>query len=257
MLLQRDPQAVPVVGPAEEHRVLARVGDPVPQRQARADPAGAAQRGQAAPAQPQAEHVGEALAGVQSQVQANPQVPGPVAGQVAGGQERPGERGGEDDEDDQGDGVLGDHEGSPLRADRTALRRAVRAAPGFRSAAGARAALMAATRSSGMAARGPCRSVTSERNRAVLVAFRGTVPLPAGRSGAGRAGGAAAGGDRAFLQDPGAEPGQGGGRGQGQAQQPQDQPAEDGQRGGRLVGQAARCWWRVRTTAMRVSLARA
>ena len=106
VLFQRDPQPVPVVGPAEEHRVLARVGDPVPQRQARADPAGAAQRGQAAPAQPQAEDVGEALAGVQPQVQPDPQVPGAVAGQVAGGQERPRERGGQDDQDGQGDGVL-------------------------------------------------------------------------------------------------------------------------------------------------------
>src|SRR5271165_7552289 len=62
------------------------------------------------------------------------------------------------------------------RAARTALRRAARAAPGFRSAAGARAALIAATRSRGMEARDPCRSVTKDRNRSVLVAFRGTVP---------------------------------------------------------------------------------
>ena len=52
----------------------------------------------------------------------------------------------------------------------------------------------------------------------------------------GGAGGAAAGGDRALLEHPGAEPGQGGDRGQGQAQQPQDQAAEDGQRGGRVAG---------------------
>ena len=118
------------------------------------------------------------------------------------------------------------------------MRRAVRAAPVFRPAAGARAALIAATRSSGMEARGPCRSVTRERNRAVLVAFRGTVPPPVARPGRGRRrGGAAAGGDRAFLEHPGAEPGQGGGGRQGQAQQPQDQAAEDGQRGGRLGGQ--------------------
>ena len=90
-----------------------------------------------------------------------------------------------------------------------------------------------------MEARGPCRSVARSRNRAVLVAFRGTVPLARpGRVGAaGPGGGAAAGGDRAFLQHPGAEPGQGGGRGQGQAQQPQGQAAEDGQRGGRVGGQ--------------------
>ena len=143
VLLERDPQAVPVVRPAQEHRVLVRSGDPVPQREQSADPAGAAQRGQPAPAQPQAEQVGEALARVQPQVQPDAQVPGPVAGQVPGGQERPRERGSEQDYDEQGDGVFGDHRGSPLRAARTALRRAARAAPVFRPAAGARAALIA------------------------------------------------------------------------------------------------------------------
>ena len=205
--------------------------------------------------------MGEAFAGVQPQVQPDAQVPGAVAGQVAGGQERPGERGGQDDEDDQGDGVLEHHEGSPLRAARTALRRAARAAPGFRSAAGARAALIAATRSRGMAASGPFRSVTKERKRAVLVAFRGTVPSPrpAGPQRTAGWGGRRGGrGDRAFLQHPGAEPGQGGGRGQGQAQQPQDQAAEDGQRGGLLGGRArCRAGGAGRTTPMRVSLARA
>src|SRR6266566_106625 len=48
--------------------------------------------------------------------------------------------------------------------------------------------------------------------------------------------GPAAGGDRALVEHPGAEPGQGGGGGQGQAEQPQEQAAEDGQRGGRLRG---------------------
>ena len=89
VLFERDAQAVPVVRPAEEHRVLARVQEPVAQRQDRADPAGAAQRREAAPAQPQAEGVGEAFAGVQPQVQPDPQVAGAVAGQVPGGQERP------------------------------------------------------------------------------------------------------------------------------------------------------------------------
>ena len=181
--------------------------------------------------------MGEALARVQPQVQPDPQVPGPVAGQVPGGQERPREHRGQDDQDGQGDDVLEHHEGSPLRADRTALRRAARAAPGFRPTTGARAALIGATRSSGMEARGPCRSATRERNRPVLVAFRGTVPPPGpGRAPADRRG-AAAGGDRAFLEHPGAEPGQGRDRRQGQAQQPQDQAAEDGQRGGRVGGQ--------------------
>ena len=93
VLFQRDVEPVPVVGAAEEHRLLTRVDDPVAQREGRADPAGAAQGGEAAPAQPQAEEVGEALAGVQPQVQPDPQVAGAVAGQVAGGQERPrGER---------------------------------------------------------------------------------------------------------------------------------------------------------------------
>ena len=139
VLFQRDPQPVPVVGAAEEHRVLARVQDPVAQREGGADPGRPAQRGQAAPAQPQAEDVGEALAGVQPQVQPDPQVAGAVAGQVAGGQERPrGERR-HDEHDGQGDGVLEHHRGSPFRAARTALRRAVRAAPGCRPAWGARA----------------------------------------------------------------------------------------------------------------------
>ena len=47
--------------------------------------------------------------------------------------------------------------------------------------------------------------------------------------------GAAAGGDRALLEHPGAEAGQGGGG--GQAQQPQEQAAEDDQRVGRVGGQ--------------------
>ena len=62
-----------------------------PVRQANADRSRAAWRsgsqpqdGEAAPAQPQAEDVGEALAGVQPQVQTDPQVAGAVAGQVAG-----------------------------------------------------------------------------------------------------------------------------------------------------------------------------
>ena len=106
------------------------------------------------------------------------------------------------------------------------MRRAVRAAPGFRSSWSARAALIPATRLSGTWARDPCRSVTRSRNRAVLVAF-----LECG------AGAAAAGGDRALGQDPGAEPGQGAGGGQGQAEQPQEQAAEEGQRGGGVAGQ--------------------
>ena len=134
---------------------------------------------------------GEAFARVQPQVQADPQVAGAVAGQVPGGQERPrGERG-QDEQDGQGDGVLEDHRGSPLRADRTARRRAVRAAPALRSAWGARPALIPATRARGIEARDPCRSVTRSRNRAVLVAFRGPLPSPgpAGRERAPGPGG--------------------------------------------------------------------
>src|ERR1039457_1266279 len=63
VLLQRDLEPVPVVGPAEEHRVRAGVQEPVPQREGAADPARAAQGGQAAPAQPQADDGGEAFAG--------------------------------------------------------------------------------------------------------------------------------------------------------------------------------------------------
>jgi hypothetical protein len=60
VLLQRHMEAVPVVGPAQKHRVLPGVQEPASQRQVRADPAGAAQGSQAAPAQVQAEQVGEA-----------------------------------------------------------------------------------------------------------------------------------------------------------------------------------------------------
>ena len=212
--------------------MLAGVDDPVAQRERGADPGRAAQRGEAAPAQVQADDVGEALAGVQPQVQADAQVAGAVAGQVPGRQERPrGERR-HDEHDGQDDGELDDHRGSPLRAARTALRRAVRAAPTFRSSWGARSALIPATRCSGIEASDPCRSVTRSRNRAVLVAFRGC-----GAGGRPEPGGAAAGGDRALGEHPGAEPGHGGGGRQGQAQQPQDQAAEDGQRGGRVGGQ--------------------
>ena len=241
VLLQRDAQPVPVVGAAEEDRVLARVQDPVAQREGGADPGRAAQDGQPAPPQPQADDGGEALAGVQPQVQPDPQVAGAVAGQVPGGQERPGEGRGQDEQDGQGDGVREDHRGSPLRADRTALRRAVRAAPVFRSSLG------------GQVGADPGDAVQGDRGgRAMpfghqiqepgglgrLPRVRPPPPARAGGSGRrGRAGGAAAGGDRAFLEHPGAEPGQRGGGGQGQAEQPQDQAAEDGQRGGRVRGQ--------------------
>jgi hypothetical protein len=42
VLLQRDPQRVPVVGPAQEHRVRGRVEDPVAEREGGADPGRAA-----------------------------------------------------------------------------------------------------------------------------------------------------------------------------------------------------------------------
>jgi hypothetical protein len=64
MLLQRNTQTVPVMGTAQEHSVLARIQETVEQRKRRTDPPGAAKRRQAAPAQPQAEKVGEALARV-------------------------------------------------------------------------------------------------------------------------------------------------------------------------------------------------
>jgi hypothetical protein len=119
-----------------------------------------------------------------------------VAGQVPGGQERPrGERG-HDEHDGQGNGELDDHRGSPFRAARTALRRAARAAPGFRSSWGARLALIPATRLSGSWARDQCRSVTRSRNRAVLVAFRGCV------TGAGRRPGATGHSARTQARNP-------------------------------------------------------
>src|SRR5438067_1495986 len=136
---------MPVVGPAEEDRVLAWIQQAVPPGQGWADLAGAAQDREAGPAQPQAEQVSEAFAGVQPQVQPDAEVAGAVAGQVAGGQERPGGERCHDEHDGQEDGELDDHRGPPLRAARTALRRAVRAAPLFRSSWGARSALIPAT----------------------------------------------------------------------------------------------------------------
>ena len=73
---------------------------------------------------------------VQPQVQPDAQVAGAVSGQVAGGQECPRGEARGDEQDGQEDGEFDDHRCAPLRAARTALRRAVRAAPGFRSSWG-------------------------------------------------------------------------------------------------------------------------
>ena len=69
MLLQRNPQAVAIVGPAKEHRMRVRLEEPQPEGKGAADPAGAAQHRQAAPVQPQTEDRGEAFAGMEPQVQ--------------------------------------------------------------------------------------------------------------------------------------------------------------------------------------------
>ena len=144
---------------------------------------------------------------------------------------------GQDDQDGQGDDVLEDHEGSPLRADRTALRRAARAAPGFRPTDGGQGG---ADRGDAIQRDGGERPVPfGDQGKEPGRSWSPSAgPSPArARPGPGRWRGAAAGGDRAFLEHPGAEPGQGRDRRQGQAQQPQDQAAEDGQRGGRVGGQ--------------------
>ena len=150
---------------------------------------------------------------------------------------------GQDQQDGQGDGVLGDHRGSPLRAARTALRRAVRAAPVFRPACWGQggADLRDAIKGNGGERAGPFGDQIKEPGGlGRLPRDRLPALARAGRSRRrGGARGAAAGGDRAFLEDPGAEPGQGGGGGQGQAQQPQDQPADHGQRGGLLASDGA------------------
>ena len=99
VLFQRDPQAVPVVGPAEEHRMRVRVEEPQPEGKGATDPAGAAQRCEAAPVQPQAEDRGEAFAGVQPQVQPESQGSGAVTRQVPCGQERPGNERGHGEQD--------------------------------------------------------------------------------------------------------------------------------------------------------------
>src|SRR5882757_840671 len=100
---------MPVVGLAEEDRVLAWVQQAVAPWQGGAELAGA------------------------------------VAGQVTGGQECPRGEARDDEQDGQKDGEFDDHRWAPLRAARTALRRAVRAAPVFRSSWGARAALIPAS----------------------------------------------------------------------------------------------------------------
>ena len=260
VLFQRDPQPVPVVGPAEEDGVLAGVGDPVPQRQRGADPAGAAQGGQAAPAQPQAEDVGEAFAGVQPQVQPDAQVPGAVAGQVAGGQERPRERGGEQDHHEQGDGVLGDHEGSPLRADRTALRRAARAAPVFRSAAGARAALIRGDAIQGNGGEWPVPFGDQRKEPGGLGRLPRDRPPRPGRAGPEPAAGWRGGRGRPGIPRaprrgtrPGWKPEPGAGAA---ATRPRRRRSPAGWPFQRRCA-AVSCWWRVRTTVIRVSLARA
>src|SRR4029077_20330640 len=107
------------------------------------------------------------------QVQADADVAGAGAGQGGDGQGCPHGEACDDEQDGQEDGEFDDHRESPFLAARTALRRAVRAAPVFRSSWGARSALISATRLSWIEARGPCRSVTRSRNRAVLVAFLG------------------------------------------------------------------------------------
>ena len=217
------------LGAAQEHRVLAGVDQPVAQREGRADPGRAAQGSQAAPAQVQADDVGEALAGVQPQVQADAQVAGAVAGQVPGGQERPRRERGHDEHDREHDGELDHHRWSPFRAARTALRRAVAGGTGVQVDLGCQV-------------RGdPGDAVERDRGERPMPfghqdqeAGRLARPRDPGRVRRGRRPGpgglAAAGGDRALLQDPGAEPGQGGDGRQDQAQQPQDQPAGHGQR---------------------------
>ena len=146
-----------------------------------------------------------------------------LPGRYRAGRNAHAERGGDQEHDGQDDRVLDDHRGSPFWAASTARRSAVRADPAFRPTWGASAAEICATAPSGMAASGPCRSVTRARNRAVFVSPRGRSPAARtaaglgrgdGRGGRGQAGGAAAGGDRAFLEHPGAEPGQRGRRGQ-------------------------------------------
>src|SRR5580693_3376347 len=243
--------------------MLAGVQDPVAQRKRGTDPGRAAQGRQPTPAQPEAEQVGEALARMQPQVQPDPDVTGSVAGQVPGRDERPGEDGGQDQDDGQRDGVLDDHRGSPFCAARTALRSAVRAAPVFRSAAGARAALIEATRSRGMEASGPYRSATKERKRAVFVsppalATCGERTTWSGDADAARRPGATGHSARTQARNParvdlGAR-----------ARRSSHKISPPRMASGVAVSPAraaCRCWWRVRaqarTTAMRVSLARA
>ena len=141
---------------------------------------------------------------------------------------------GQHEQDGQGDGVLEHHEGFPFRAARTALRRAVRAAPVFRSACGSQGG---ADRGDAIKGDGGERAVPFGDQRKEAGRLRLALDLSYERRVDCLSRRAAAGGDRAFGQDPGAESGQGGGGSHGQAQDPQGEPAEDGQRRGRVTGQ--------------------
>jgi hypothetical protein len=109
-----------------------------------------------------------------------------------------------------------------LRAARTALRRAVRAAPVFRSSWGPRSALIEAMR------------LREQGERPVPFGDQIQEPgrlgrLPRMRRGRGRRPGATGHSARTRARNPvRVEAG-----GQGQAEQPQEQAAEDGERGGR------------------------
>ena len=192
--------------------------------------------------------MGEALAGVQPQVQPDPQVPGAVAGQVPGGQERPRERRGQDDQDGQGDGVLEHHRGVSVAGGQDGFAQGGAGGAGVQVGRGGQGG---ADRGDAIQRDGGERPVPfgdqgKEPGGLGRLPRDRPRPGPAGpRRRRGGAGGAAAGGDRAFLEDPGAEPGQGRDRRQGQAQQPQDQAAEDGQRGGRVGGQRGAGWGEV------------
>jgi hypothetical protein len=152
-----------------------------------------------------------------------------------------------------GAGELDDHRGSPFRAARTALRKAVRAAPAFRSSWEARSALIPATRCSGIEARDPCRSVTRSRNRAVLVAFLGC-GAGAGRSCRARRPGATGHSWSTQARNPARV--EAGARARRRNQRTGPPRMASG------VAVSSARWWRrarawARTTPMRVSLARA
>ena len=147
VLLHRHPQLVPPVGPADTYRVLPRPARPLPGGQRPPGPAGGAERRQSPPPPPQGDRGREAAAGMQPQEQPQFQVADPMRREPAFGDEAEPHQRRECDRDAEEDQCLHAGLASPCAA-RTALRSAVRAAPGVQLSLGARSRCRSARRQS-------------------------------------------------------------------------------------------------------------